>query len=1015
MTIITERPTPGIRFETVPPGLDETLPRMDIAAFVGLASSGPLDVPVVVEDADRFREVFGDDVPLAIDPTTGRMATAHLGRAVEGFFANGGRRCWVVRVAGQTHTNVFPVPGVLAIPVSDDPSTWRLATAEARSPGSWSDGIRCGARVTRTLSLRSSQFAAVDVDAGTLTLTTRSDVPMVGDGLLLRFSGGTSLHVQVATVTMDSGTAQPVVTWIPEEGRWTSSAMSPLDDVAADRMSILGVDGQVELPDPRVTITGGGDITVTTSSGLTDAPKLGDTVAVSMPEGTFVGVVTQPPTITEPGSELGLFPVVQVLHAPPAAPGPVERLDTVGIELATWRDDTITGTSGDLETYSGTPRWWGHLPNDVDLFSRELLAGLQAINRSTRRRIGPLDSSVLDPRFDLAAPVSAPPAVFPIGILPGHDSKITAGPGEPGADRMVRNGLVDFRPQMFVDASLVGHGTRSLISEGKRRLRADARMSLLLDKDERASSSRRLRGFHAVLPIEEVTLLSIPDAVQPGWSQTTVEPPQILEAPVLRVAPPGDAVTWSHSGEVTGYELQAALDQTFEVDERSWPVRAEERTHDLGGLTHGRHFVRIRALDNDLTSPWSNTVDLRIPPVEFEVCTDPMSAPPILTLAGSEVSWCVPDADGECLDDEDPGLSGAEYRLQVADDPSFLHPSEALKGPETTYTASMPEVGAVYYRVQVTLPGKAASPWSNTIVIPAGGGLVWRMSSSEGVDVCCVALQQALLRFCSARADLLGLLSVPNRYRPQDIAEHLHLLRNREVPLVMETGGDCAPTGMINEAYVTTYGAVHHPWMTRRRDTAGDLELVPTPPDGAVAGALAARSIERGPWTAPANIDVVGGVGVDPARLDPDWLRVIGANPLVAQRGRVRVDGADTLAHTEVLRPIGARRLMMLIRRIALRDGTRYVFEPNGDDFRRLVVMRVEAILADLFRRGAFAGNTVDEAYRVVVQRTLDDVRAVDRGQLIVDILVAPAMPLEFITVRLLQVGTSGFRIEEVA
>ena len=54
---------------------------MDIAAFVGLASSGPVDLPVVVEDAERFREVFGADLPLAIDATSGRMATAHLGQS----------------------------------------------------------------------------------------------------------------------------------------------------------------------------------------------------------------------------------------------------------------------------------------------------------------------------------------------------------------------------------------------------------------------------------------------------------------------------------------------------------------------------------------------------------------------------------------------------------------------------------------------------------------------------------------------------------------------------------------------------------------------------------------------------------------------------------------------------------------------------------------------------------------------------------------------------------------------
>jgi len=90
------RAQPG---EALPPELPDTLPRMDVASFVGFASAGPLHVPVVVEDGERFREIFGPAAPLARDAGTGRTQYAHLGPAVEDFFGNGGRRCWVVRVA----------------------------------------------------------------------------------------------------------------------------------------------------------------------------------------------------------------------------------------------------------------------------------------------------------------------------------------------------------------------------------------------------------------------------------------------------------------------------------------------------------------------------------------------------------------------------------------------------------------------------------------------------------------------------------------------------------------------------------------------------------------------------------------------------------------------------------------------------------------------------------------------------------------------------------------------------
>ena len=74
---------------------------MDIAVFVGFASAGPLHMPVVVDDEAYFQEIFGDDLPLAWDAQRGEQLRGHLGPAVRAFFRNGGRRCWIVRVAGN--------------------------------------------------------------------------------------------------------------------------------------------------------------------------------------------------------------------------------------------------------------------------------------------------------------------------------------------------------------------------------------------------------------------------------------------------------------------------------------------------------------------------------------------------------------------------------------------------------------------------------------------------------------------------------------------------------------------------------------------------------------------------------------------------------------------------------------------------------------------------------------------------------------------------------------------------
>jgi hypothetical protein len=82
------RTTPRVYFEWEERQAPPTLARTDVAGFVGIAERGPLHTPRVVENWSDFRQLFG-----------GHIAAGYLAYAVEGFFLNGGRRCYVVRVA----------------------------------------------------------------------------------------------------------------------------------------------------------------------------------------------------------------------------------------------------------------------------------------------------------------------------------------------------------------------------------------------------------------------------------------------------------------------------------------------------------------------------------------------------------------------------------------------------------------------------------------------------------------------------------------------------------------------------------------------------------------------------------------------------------------------------------------------------------------------------------------------------------------------------------------------------
>jgi uncharacterized protein len=80
--------TPGVYFEWQEPQTPPELARADIAGFIGIAERGKLHTPTLIENWSDFRQHFG-----------GHIAAGYLAYAVESFFLNGGRRCYVVRVA----------------------------------------------------------------------------------------------------------------------------------------------------------------------------------------------------------------------------------------------------------------------------------------------------------------------------------------------------------------------------------------------------------------------------------------------------------------------------------------------------------------------------------------------------------------------------------------------------------------------------------------------------------------------------------------------------------------------------------------------------------------------------------------------------------------------------------------------------------------------------------------------------------------------------------------------------
>jgi hypothetical protein len=305
--------------------------------------------------------------------------------------------------------------------------------------------------------------------------------------------------------------------------------------------------------------------------------------------------------------------------------------------------------------------------------------------------------------------------------------------------------------------------------------------------------------------------------------------------------------------------------------------------------------------------------------------------------------------------------------------------------------------GVHYYRLHIELDGNV-SPYAAIAVALRKASYV-----ATPVDTARLArIQLATLRLAGAGGDFFALLSLPRTFRTAEAAAHATALA------ALAPGAGTTGRLGSDEQRLLSFGALYHPWLVSR----GSAGLVATPPDGAVAGLMAARAQDRGAWIAPANDPFQDIVGLDPALPEGELLALDRARVNMVRHLPMgfTLHDADTLSPERDWRQINVRRLMMLLRRTLLRRGMTYVFEPNGPVLRRAIERSLTATLDDLQQRGAFAGATSEKSFRIAVQQSDADI---DTGRLIVEVGVAPSQPIRFLLVRLVQQGARLSILEE--
>jgi phage tail sheath protein FI len=253
-----------------------------------------------------------------------------------------------------------------------------------------------------------------------------------------------------------------------------------------------------------------------------------------------------------------------------------------------------------------------------------------------------------------------------------------------------------------------------------------------------------------------------------------------------------------------------------------------------------------------------------------------------------------------------------------------------------------------------------------------------------------------------SRQDRLVLVDVPqNLSASQDI-----------IIWVKQLQVQCIAASTTNNPDTPRSAAVYHPWLwvPDPLGTTPEESRKQIPPSGHVAGLISRLDRQRGAQYTPANAPllqtfdiarsyrpseraVLNSAGVNLIRCFPnEGLLVWGGRTLGTEPGDLYV------AHRRLL-----HRLVRAIRAVA----EPLVFDVNGPELRLTLVRAITTVLLQVYRAGGLAGATPDQAFQVLCDDQTNPPDAIDTGQVVCLVKVAPAIPMEFITLRV-SLNTEG-------
>ncbi len=959
---------PGIYFENVPAAPPALLPRMDIAAFAGFLPSGPIGIPFAVEDPDRFQDVFGTDLALAWDSDLNQMLLAQTPPAVRTFFRNGGQRCWVLRLAKGALPNAWTIPGLLQVDQKGFHAGWALA----RSEGSWSDELTVNATLLESpLPPQAAGWPGTGAAPQPLALNP-------GDLAQVFFPNSQTLAY------FDYSSSQ----WFWFEPALATAGSPP----AGQPDSVFAMGAGTDTPVPFSSFTSQpGELMLGVSRGTAaQAPPgswlrltFGSRTMLAQVGGIEAGVAASgsPPadetaTLT---STLAWW-VMDPAAAWAANRGQPFQASVVTFELWAWPEDAPALQISGLGFSEENPFYWGLLPTDAVLYA--------PVTGSAAAPYAALAAEFDNPRFPLAGPTNLGLGI-PLGMTALVNPDFTQGATLPGNTALDRDGLTVFDPTLFLDPQLAGMATTTLLPQA-------------FYVQYQAQNPRPLLGIHGFLGTDEISMIAVPDAVHSGWQLAPVETPALAAPRHVRVSIPDESgnytVSWRPVAGASGYTLDESADPQF-------PAPVTER--DAGAalsmtLSNNTQcplvlYYRVSAYGSVGVGPWSKTVLVELGTGDFIACNPQTVAAPKLEIIQAAASNSPPSAaSNRIVLSWSPAANPADsFTLQTSGDPLFESAAPLYQGQDINFVYWITPGPPSYFRVSVQRGG-VSSPWSNTVNTTPEPPSPW--SVTIGPPPALLAVHTAMLVMAGARGDQVAILSLPYSFRTADATGYQMSLQ-ASIAAVQ----DPLPT-------LASYGALYHPWIVTPDTTSQPPQSLRTlVPDGAVCGVIAATTLASGAWIAPANEAVANAVALAPP-LDSTaplafaaaQINLIEKQPegfLITNQYTLMFGGAPDL------QALNVRRLLILLRRLALQEGVRYVFQNNSTSLQRSVTRQFQQWMQILLARGAFAGRSAQDSYQVIADSTLNTQDSMDQGRFIVQLLVAPSVPMRFLTVKLVQSG----------